>query len=181
MIQLILGGARSGKSSYAELQATKIENNACYIATATAGDEEMSSRIKHHRESRPSHWRLIEEPYKLAKSIELENNKEQVILIDCMTLWLSNWICKIQQQPSQREDWLQEKENLLATLSSSNAEIIMVSNEVGSGIIPMGELTREFVDQAGWLNQSLAKIADRVVLVTAGLPLTLKENSALES
>jgi len=180
-IHLILGGARSGKSTYAEncaidafsnnqlaQQSSEQLNNQAkliYLATATAGDNEMSERIRHHQERRNADWQLIEEPLDLANIIN-NANSNTTILVDCLTLWLSNCL--------HREVWLQQRTDLLNALTETTANIIMVSNEVGSGIVPMGELSRQFVDESGWLHQQIASIADKVDLVVAGLPLSLK-------
>lgn len=185
MIHLILGGARSGKSRYAENLAKNLAADSAqtvtYVATATAGDDEMKARIMHHQQSRPQHWKLVEEPLQLSEVIGMSEEKgmsgavgmsplnDSIILIECMTLWLTNWLCK-----DNAEAWQMEKENFLSAIRSSTQNIIVVSNEVGSGIVPLGELTRSFVDEAGWLNQALAKIADRVTLVVAGYPVDVK-------
>ncbi len=173
MIHLILGGARSGKSSYAESEALSSGKAPIYIATATADDKEMKSRIQRHQEHRRSDWHLIEEPLILSHLIENYGDKEQIILIDCMTLWVSNWLCKKEQQVDGIE-WSVEKERFLLALKNSQKDIIVVSNEVGSGIMPLGELTRDFVDRAGWLNQAIARVADKVTLVVAGIPTPIK-------
>ena len=178
MIHLILGGARSGKSSYAESLAISCESklkSVTYIATATANDDEMKQRIEHHQNSRSDLWRLIEEPLLLSKFIEENNQQEDILLIDCMTLYVTNWLCKDEQLV----DWQQEKEHFLSALSKSEATIFIVSNEVGSGIIPLGELTRSFVDEAGWLNQALGKLSNQSTLVVAGMPLVLKDEQTL--
>ncbi|MGB0496557.1 MAG: bifunctional adenosylcobinamide kinase/adenosylcobinamide-phosphate guanylyltransferase [Kangiellaceae bacterium] len=177
MIKLILGGARSGKSSFAENIAKTNHKNVCYIATATAGDNEMADRIAHHQSTRPKHWDLMEEPFYLSQSMRNLENFRGTVLIDCVTLWLSNWICLVDQEPNKLNDWQDERQNFLDALVTSRSKVIIVSNEVGSGIVPMGELTRQFADNAGWLNQNLAEIADQVTLVVAGLPLLLKENN----
>jgi adenosylcobinamide kinase/adenosylcobinamide-phosphate guanylyltransferase len=180
MIHLVVGGARSGKSRFAETLASNNKQAICYVATATAGDEEMSQRIAQHQLDRPSDWLLVEEPLFLANKLteltefkkgkETSNNK--VILIECMTLWLSNWLCR--QTAESDEQWQKEKLLFLEALRTIESEVIIVSNEVGSGIVPLGKLTRDFADQAGWLNQELAKIADRVWLVVAGCPISIK-------
>ncbi|MBV1910572.1 MAG: bifunctional adenosylcobinamide kinase/adenosylcobinamide-phosphate guanylyltransferase [Kangiellaceae bacterium] len=177
MIQLILGGARSGKSSYAEQLAKLHKEAVCYIATATAKDDEMIDRIKYHKRSRPRAWSLVEEPFKLSHAIFQAGREQQTILVDCLTLWLSNWICLVEDDSSQQQFWQQEKQQLVDVLAETKSNVILVSNEVGSGIVPLGQLSREFVDQAGWLNQHIAQVANRVVLVTAGLPLELKNVS----
>lgn len=176
MINLILGGARSGKSGFAEKLATEFlrksklkESRITYIATATMGDEEMRLRIEHHQQSRPKSWSLIEEAFYLSSILEKYKSKNDILLIECMTLWLSNWLCSNDEQ-----NWQQEKEEFIKNLSDSSANIILVSNEVGSGIVPMGNLSRDFVDQAGWLNQALMQLSDRATLVVAGCPVQLK-------
>lgn len=172
MISLILGGARSGKSRHAEQLATDLENSGktvIYIATATTFDDEMTDRIKHHQNNRPSHWQTIEAPIDLANVIR-EYNHNYVLLIDCLTLWVSNLLML-------DDDVLfnQHKNDFLTTLQNNNtADIIMVSNETGLGVIPMGQLTRRFVDESGFLHQQLAKIADKVVFCVAGLQMNLK-------
>lgn len=175
MIHLVIGGARSGKSRFAEsllvnLSATQPELKTTYVATATGDDEEMVLRIKHHQTSRPAQWVLIEETLYLSKVVEEKLQQKQRVLIDCMTLWLSNWLCS----ENDLSQWRLEKQHFISALSDTCADIVIVSNEVGSGIVPMGSLSREFVDQAGWLNQQLAALADKVTLVVAGLPVGLK-------
>ena len=177
MIRLILGGARSGKSRYAEKIAKSIDKKVCYIATATEGDYEMAQRIAHHQATRPAHWELFEEPLQLSETLKKIEKRGGVILIDCVTLWLSNWLCMLQEHPEKLNLWEMEKKSLLEYLATSKSDILIVSNEVGSGIVPMGELSRQFADNAGWLNQSLSRVAEQVVLVVAGLPLMLKEPS----
>ena len=168
---LILGGARSGKSTYAEqltLDAhalSGIQNDLIYVATAIAGDDEMAARIEHHQTRRNEHWQTIEETIDLAKVLN-KLDKNSTVLIDCLTLWLSN--CLHQQC------WASQKSNFIEALSKSDAQIFMVSNEVGTGIVPMGELSRQFVDESGWLHQQLARTSNKVSLVVAGLPMALK-------
>jgi len=175
MIHLVIGGARSGKSSFAEKQASNsssqsdLGKDVVYVATATIGDEEMRERIEHHRQSRPQNWQLIEEPFDLSKVIAIHSESNKTLIIECMTLWLTNWLCT-----NDVESWKDEKHAFIDALMMSKAEVIIVSNEVGSGIVPMGELSREFVDQAGWLNQALTEVADKVTLVVAGCPLAIK-------
>lgn len=170
MIELILGGARSGKSKLAESKAKATGLPVTYIATATPGDNEMAQRIAHHQNQRPHHWHLIEEPLDLAAAIQSVDNG-QCILIDCLTLWVSNWL--IAEQP---DAFQQQKKNFIATLQASDKHIILVSNETGLGVIPMGTLSRQFVDESGWLHQSISSLANHVTLTIAGLPLPLKRN-----
>jgi adenosylcobinamide kinase/adenosylcobinamide-phosphate guanylyltransferase len=183
---LILGGARSGKSRLAESIAKDEESkglNVCYLATAQAHDEEMQQRITQHQADRPQHWPLVESPLYLAESLEQAIKTNDCVLVDCLTLWLSNCLC---QQDS--DFYAQQKNALMQFLQSfiSNEQalktvkakkIIFVSNEVGHGIVPMGELSRQFVDQAGWLHQELAVLANQVDFVMAGLSLNLKNVS----
>ena len=190
MIHLVIGGARSGKSSFAEkevLSLSTLENRqAVYIATATAGDSEMQNRINQHQCQRQlNDWQLLECPLALAELfISLE--KQSVYLLDCLTLWLTNVLMQADAKCSSEQDKLlamsafieQQVEQITQTLSQAELDIIIVTNEVGQGIVPMGEQTRLFVDHAGWLNQAIAKIADKVTLVTAGIPLQLKPQIA---
>jgi adenosylcobinamide kinase/adenosylcobinamide-phosphate guanylyltransferase len=174
-IQLILGGARSGKSKLAESLAIDCGLIVHYLATAENKDAEMTSRIEQHQSSRPSHWLLSEEPLYLAQKLEQIITTNTCVLVDCLTLWLSNWLCS----EYSLEQWQQQKQKLLAVLqkaSDSNCNVILVSNEVGHGIVPLGELSRVFVDESGWLHQDIAKIASKVEFVMAGLPLTLKSS-----
>jgi len=187
LVHLILGGARSGKSAYAERLAQGCESQGAkvfYIATAQVAkslpqvetsedgsfdsvvDEEMVSRIARHQADRPSHWQTVECPVHLAKTLADLNDASHCILVDCLTLWTLNLI--------ERNDLQTEKEALLTLLKTLEAEVVLVSNEVGLGIIPMGKLTRNFVDELGWLHQDVAKLADEVTFVTAGLPMKLK-------
>lgn len=177
---LVLGGARSGKSSFAESCAKTIEDSSncavVYVATATAGDGEMVNRIAHHQQQRPEHWLTYEEPVYLAQRLQTiqQQNPQAVILVDCLTLWLTN--CLLSEDA---ELWSQQRQALLDTLARLTNPIIMVSNEVGWGIVPMGEINRRFVDEAGRLHQQLARLAQQVSLVVAGLPMQLKTTNPL--
>jgi adenosylcobinamide kinase/adenosylcobinamide-phosphate guanylyltransferase len=175
MIQLILGGARSGKSRFALEQVKQLSEDTglpiTFVATATASDPEMAQRIAYHEAERPEHWRLAEVPLDLSAFLaKTEFLPKQILLIDCLTLWLNN---QLFAYPEQHFKTLFNE--LLNALNACKCDIFLVTNEVGSGIIPMGEVSRVFVDQSGWLNQLLAKHVDKVTLVTAGLPMTLKE------
>lgn len=169
MNELILGGARSGKSALAERLALESGMDVIYLATATAGDGEMSERIRQHQQRRPGHWTVLEEPVELAATLQTHAADDTLILVDCLTLWLSNLLAK-----ESDELFLQQRAALLEAMPSLSGHIIFVSNEVGMGIVPMGELTRRFVDEAGRLHQDLAQICERVTLVVAGLPQILK-------
>lgn len=168
MKTLILGGARSGKSKHAEILANNADKKSViYIATGWAGDSEMRARIQHHQQQRPNHWLTVEEPLKLAEVLQQYHGETKILLVDCLTLWISN--CLAQQC------YAQQLALLLDALPHLKGDLILVSNEVGSGIVPLGELSREFVDASGWLHQSLATLCDAVTLVVAGLPLPLKQ------
>jgi adenosylcobinamide kinase/adenosylcobinamide-phosphate guanylyltransferase len=182
VIHFILGGARSGKSRFAEQQvlelAKKKNKSAVYIATASAIDTEMEERISKHQSDRDSSWQLIECPLALAeKMTTLENHN--VYLLDCLTLWLNNQLyAKHDVESSEQRQHLQsETDKLIATLSAlaSDQDIVIVSNEIGLGVIPLGESTRLYVDYCGWLNQGIAQLANKVTLITAGIPLCLKD------
>ncbi|WP_044100450.1 bifunctional adenosylcobinamide kinase/adenosylcobinamide-phosphate guanylyltransferase [Acinetobacter pittii] len=169
MLQLILGGARSGKSRLAEQTAIDRQLAVTYVATAQALDSEMQSRITHHQNQRPSHWSLVEEPLFLAKTLQKIDRPNQIILVDCLTLWLTNLLLLEDQNVQQLEC-----EQLLKVLPTLQSEIILVSNETGLGVVPLGEISRRFVDEAGRLHQSLGQIADKVVFCVAGFPMILK-------
>ncbi len=168
MKALILGGARSGKSALAEATAAASGLTVVYLATAERGDEEMRARIAHHRERRPSHWRLRECPLALTDTLAEEAAPGRCLLVDCLTLWLSNWLAHdeaaIEAQTAR----------LVECLPRLPGDIILVSNEVGQGIVPMNALARRFRDEAGRLHQAVAAVSDKVTLVVAGLPLVVK-------
>jgi adenosylcobinamide kinase/adenosylcobinamide-phosphate guanylyltransferase len=166
MRELILGGARSGKSRLAEQYAQQTGLDLIYVATATANDEEMAQRIQHHRYYRDKRWQVVEEPLQLATTLLEHNSPSCCMLVDCLTLWLSNCL--------HANCWAQQKQLLLGTLPKLQAHIIMVSNETGLGVVPMGRLSREFVDQSGFFHQQLTALCDRVTLTVAGLPVVLK-------
>jgi len=169
MLQLILGGARSGKSRLAEKLAADSGLPVTYIATSQPLDGEMNARITQHRARRPAEWALVEEPLALARVLREHAAPDRCLLVDCLTLWLTNLL--MLDDPSQLNA---EREALLNSLAALPGEIIFVSNETGMGVVPLGELTRRYVDEAGWLHQALAERCQRVVLTVAGLPLTLK-------
>ncbi len=169
MLQLILGGARSGKSRLAEQLASDSTLPVIYIATSQPLDGEMSARVALHRQRRPDHWGLVEEPVELAHVLRENAASDRCLLVDCLTLWLTNLL--MLEDPQRLAI---ERDRLLDTLATLPGEIIFVSNETGLGVVPLGELTRRYVDEAGWLHQALAERCQRVVLTVAGLPLTLK-------
>lgn len=171
MKQLILGGARSGKSRYAEQQAEKLaasqQQTLIYVATATAEDGEMCARIQQHQQRRGAQWQLVEQPLHLSETLERYNRPDHCVLVDCLTLWLTNALLA--------DQWPTVRSAFLSALENTQANVLCVSNEVGSGVVPMGELSREFVDESGRLHQQLAVLFEQVTLVVAGLPLMLKE------
>jgi len=169
MLQLILGGARSGKSRLAEKLASESGLGVIYIATSQPLDGEMNQRVELHRQRRPVNWSLIEEPVELACVLKQSARPDSCLLVDCLTLWLTNLL--MLEDPQRLA---QEREALLDCLAELPGEIIFVSNETGLGVVPLGELTRRYVDEAGWLHQALAERCQRVVLTVAGLPMTLK-------
>jgi adenosylcobinamide kinase/adenosylcobinamide-phosphate guanylyltransferase len=172
-LTLVLGGARSGKSRHAETLIERAADSAVYLATAEAGDGEMAARIRHHRSRRAAHgatdWRTIEEPLALAERLAEMARADRPILVDCLTLWLSNLLLV-------GRDIEAEAAGLVAALPELAGPLVLVANEVGLGIVPDNALARAFRDHAGTLNQAVASIADRVVFVAAGLPLVLKES-----
>ena len=173
MLHLILGGARSGKSHYAEQLAEASSKQVIYIATGMAGDDEMQQRIEQHQAERPRYWETIEEPILIADVIQQYAGSNNYLLVDCLTLWLSNIL--FDPRGNYQEDiFLQQKQALLDILPDLHADIALVSNEVGMGIVPMDKMSRRFVDETGRLHQQLAKICSHVTLVTAGLPQALK-------
>jgi len=171
-LYFVLGGARSGKSRLAESIAQSSKLPVYYIATAEANDPEMSSRIAHHQMQRPEHWTTLEQPFFLPETIREIAKRDICILVDCLTLWVNNYLCS-----EQTTSWSDRKNALLDSLhfaKEQGAVVILVSNEVGHGIVPMGELSRQFVDESGWLHQDITQVADRVEFVMAGLSVTLK-------
>ena len=167
-VTLVLGGARSGKSRYAEWMVENAASGGTYCATAEAGDVEMAERIAAHRARRGPFWRTVEEPLALAPVIATETTPERPLLIDCLTLWLSNLL--LAAKPID-----EEADMLCSALRLAAGPVVLVANEVGMGLVPQTPLGRQFRDAAGRLNQQVAALADRVVFIAAGLPLLLKE------
>jgi adenosylcobinamide kinase/adenosylcobinamide-phosphate guanylyltransferase len=172
MKQLIIGACRSGKSAYAERCANSLGKKQVYIATAEALDVEMETRIHRHQADRDDTWELCETPIELAAAINRYDDSNTCILIDCLTLWLSN--CLLSEDSGL---WMGEREKFITSLKASRSDVLLVGNEVGSGIIPMGEINRTFVDENGRLHQVLAEMCDEVNYIVAGLPHTLKSKS----
>lgn len=166
-VVLVLGGARSGKSGFAERLGDALPGKHVYIATAQAFDSEMASRIARHRADRAEHWHTVECPLELAETIREHDAEGAVILVDCLTLWLSNLMLG-------ERDVAGAREKLASLTSQVRGQLLLVSNEVGQGIVPENALARRFRDEAGWLNQEMARAAHEVWFVTAGLPQQLK-------
>jgi adenosylcobinamide kinase/adenosylcobinamide-phosphate guanylyltransferase len=191
---LVLGGARSGKSAYAEQLALRLAANTgkkvIYIATARAPtgtqDHEMQARIAHHQALRNPNWQTLEVPIALGDAIQHWSSPKCIILVDCLTVWLSNLLfngASSEDAPFYPEvgvidlpaPFHRERQTLVEALTHAQGNVILVSNEVGMGIVPLGAISRCFVDEAGRLNQHVAQICDRVTFIAAGLPLQLKK------
>lgn len=171
MITFIIGGARSGKSSFAMSEALKTKGKKAYVATAQALDEEMKKRIEKHKRERTAEWHAIEEPLQIAGIIKDISGKYDVILLDCLTLWLSNLM--MNNKGIEKEIKL-----LCSALHAAPCTLFVVSNEVGMGIVPENEMARRFRDMAGALNQKVAEIADEVYMVVAGIPVKIKQKNS---
>jgi adenosylcobinamide kinase/adenosylcobinamide-phosphate guanylyltransferase len=179
-LHFILGGARSGKSRHAETLALASGQAVTYIATARAGDAEMTARIAHHRARRPADWATIEAPVHLAQALHQACGPERVVIVDCLTLWMTNLL--FDEHAEQLETGVitppprfeVERAALLEAVPVLPGTVLFVSNEIGFGVVPMGAMTRFFADEMGRLNQAVAALAQRVTLTVAGLPLELK-------
>ncbi len=169
MKALILGAVRSGKSRHAGDLARELSSTVTLIATGAALDEEMAARIEAHRRTRPADWHVVEEPLHLARVLRSTAAADRVIIVDCLTLWVTNLLCS--PDPEQLNV---EVEDLLDTLTSLPGHCLFVANEVGLGIMPVNALARRFADVAGTLHQRLATLCDLVVFMVAGLPLSVK-------
>lgn len=169
MLELILGGARSGKSALAERLAQAGGRECLYIATATAGDAEMAERIRLHREQRSGFAQTIEEPLALAHVLAQQMRPDRCIVVDCLTLWLTNVLLA-----EDATAFARERAALLDVLQRVEGSVLLVSNEVGLGVVPMDSLSRRFVDESGRLHQQVAALSGRTIFVVAGLPQVLK-------
>jgi adenosylcobinamide kinase/adenosylcobinamide-phosphate guanylyltransferase len=191
MRTFLLGGARSGKSSLAARWAAERSKSVCCVVTATASDDEMVARIDAHRRERPQHWRLREEPRRLSAAVRDESRAGGLLLIDCLTLWTANCLWPPSSAAAvtsaaagtselaadfqaDLSGWHAERDAFLTSVLTASSEIIIVSNEVGTGLVPENAAARLFRDEQGRLNQLVAAACDAVFLVTAGLPLRLK-------
>ncbi|MCM3268225.1 bifunctional adenosylcobinamide kinase/adenosylcobinamide-phosphate guanylyltransferase [Paenibacillus elgii] len=172
---LVTGGARSGKSGFAEKYAAVLGHEGLYVATAQAYDDEMRRRIDLHRQSRSERgfrWTTAEEPFALAEL--LERSTAPVVLVDCLTLWLSNWLLRLEQEPDAEAQLEAKIDSLAAIFAAAKQPTVLVTNEVGAGLVPEYKLGRIFRDLSGRMNQRLAREADQVFLVASGIPLELK-------
>jgi adenosylcobinamide kinase/adenosylcobinamide-phosphate guanylyltransferase len=167
---LVLGGVRSGKSRHAELLARAHGGPVTVIVTATAGDEEMRARIAGHRARRPDDWTVVEEPVHLAATLRRMAGRDRIVLVECLTLWLTNLLCSASLIDLERE-----RTAFFDSLPNLAGEQVFIGNEVGLGIVPANALARRFADEAGQLHQRLAACCECVTLMAAGLPLILKE------
>jgi adenosylcobinamide kinase/adenosylcobinamide-phosphate guanylyltransferase len=167
---LITGGARSGKSRYAEQRAGELGGRRLYVATAEAKDNEMAQRIAEHKLRRGDEWRTIEEPFELSSALLAQRGRTDCALVDCVTLWLSNLLLH-----RDAEFAGENVEQLVETLPRLDFHVVLVTNEVGWGIVPENALARQFRDLAGWTNQQIAAAADEVILTVAGVPMIVKK------
>lgn len=176
-ITLILGGARSGKSSYAQRLAEETGKSVTFIATAQALDEEMSARIQKHRAERPADWDTLEMPLEVA--IQIQTIKSDVVILDCITLLVSNLLMQFVKDDIVDEAPFQlavqrEVEELIVSIRAQKQDWIIISNEVGLGLVPPYQMGRVYRDWLGWANQRLAREADKVILMVAGIPMIIK-------
>ena len=171
MIYFYLGGARSGKSRLAEQQALSLSAQPFYLATAEALDDEMQQRIARHQAQRDARFQALAVPLKLTETINAIQHHGEAILVDCLTLWLSNQLFQ------QAEQWQQNRTQFLTQLQQACCDIVLVSNEVGQGVVPMGRESRRFVDEAGWLHQDIAAIADQSFFIVAGKKIILGDSA----
>lgn len=178
-IVLITGGARSGKSRFAENYVARCGKSIAYIATSQIYDEEMAYRVKLHRQRRPSSWQTFEAPFEAHNALKEAFAEHDTVLFDCLTLYLSNYLCQEKNQSLSLDDLYAETSLLMQELintvrSVTNKTCVFVTNEVGAGIVPENELARKYRDLAGLCNQQIAKTADEVYLVVSGIPLQIK-------
>ncbi|CAD7847366.1 MAG: Adenosylcobinamide kinase (EC 2.7.1.156) / Adenosylcobinamide-phosphate guanylyltransferase (EC 2.7.7.62) [Olavius algarvensis Delta 4 endosymbiont] len=169
-ITFVIGGCRSGKSGHAQVLGEEIQGKKLYLATCEPHDEEMQARVRLHRQQRGDQWETLEEPVEIAAAIADPSGDYSVILVDCLTLWTSNLLLSSDKAPAVDAAC----RALVQSLKSARCPVILVSNEVGTGIVPDNELARRYRDEAGWVNQKIAAAADRVVWMVAGIPVTIK-------
>ena len=170
---LVTGGARSGKSAFAEALATAFGLPTAYLATAQAGDAEMRERIARHRARRPAHWRSVECGSELAAALEREAGAERCVIVDCLTLWLAGLF-----DDGRQGDLEARREALLAALAGAAGTVLVVTNEIGCGVVPLGRVSRVFVDEHGITNQRVAALCEDVTLMVSGCALPLRRGGA---
>jgi adenosylcobinamide kinase/adenosylcobinamide-phosphate guanylyltransferase len=168
---LIVGGQRSGKSRQAEALALRWPGAVTVVATALAADEEMRARIAHHRAARPAHFRTLEAPRTLSQTLAEADDPQSLVIVDCLTLWLVNWLMPMAGEPD-ATGWSDERAALLALLPRLQSRVVFVSNEVGWGVSPLGREARAYVDELGRLNQDIARCCGQLTLMVAGQPWT---------
>lgn len=168
---LIVGGQRSGKSRQAEALALRWPGAVTVVATALAADEEMRARIAHHRAARPAHFRTLEAPRTLSQTLAEADDPQSLVIVDCLTLWLVNWLMPMTGQPD-ATGWSDERAALLSLLPRLQSRVVFVSNEVGWGVSPLGREARAYVDELGRLNQDIARCCGQLTLMVAGQPWT---------
>ncbi len=176
-LTFITGGARSGKSAHAEQLATASGLAVTYIATARVADDEFAERVAHHRARRPAHWQFVEAPLDLAGALDAAAAPGRCVLIDCLTLWLANLLCPPGAE-APLADHAARIDAFASACERARGTVLIVSNEIGLGVIPMGAATRLYVDELARLNQRIARLADHATFVVAGLPLALKPGRA---
>lgn len=172
MIHLISGGSRSGKSRYAERLAAQHEGPVRYIATAEVCDEEFAERVRQHRLQRPGHWTVIEAERGLAELVLAHDQEDGLLLVDCLGMWLMRFFRSDDQFDEM--DFVQERQWLLEAIVAVQGQLLLVTNEIGWGVMPVGSMTRRYADLLGRLNQDIAAHCPRVTLIACGLPLPLK-------
>lgn len=168
---LIVGGQRSGKSRQAEALALRWPGEVTVVATALAADDEMRARIAHHQATRPAHFRTLESPFTLSQTLAETNDPQGLVVVDCLTLWLVNWLMPMTGEPN-LAGWADERAALLALLPRLQSRVVFVSNEVGWGVSPLGREARAYVDELGRLNQDIARRCGQLTLMVAGQPWT---------
>ncbi len=172
-ISLVVGGCRSGKSRYALEMAEKVDaNRQIFIATCQPHDDEMRERVEKHRQQRSDTWLTVEAPLKLPEAIGSHASPDTVVVVDCLTLWISNIL--LQPGDTRANDWETQAVRLVKGLSEANGPVILVSNEVGTGIVPENRLARMFRDATGAVNQQVAAVAGSVIWMVAGIPVKIK-------
>lgn len=177
--QLIIGGQRSGKSGWAERLGSRwlaevSSHSVVVVATAVAGDREMHQRIERHKLDRPNGFGTFESPYELSARIDSMSSPERMIIIDCLPLWLTNWLMPAPGQAQRAAEWPAQKAAFLAALRNASGPVVIVSNEIGAGVIPLDPQVRTFVDELGRLNQDVAQACDTITWMVAGQPFTQK-------